>query len=347
MQALYFESHGGPEVLRYGEVPDPPPPAADEVTVEIRAAALNHLDLFVREGWAGLELKMPHVGGADGAGVVTAVGEAVSDWRLGDRVVIDPGVSTRSDEWTRRGQDSMSPGYQILGEQRPGTLAERLTVPAANLCRIPDDVSFTEAAAPLLVGLTAWNMLITRARLRPGESVLIVGAGGGLNSFAIQVAKLAGATVYALTSSEAKMERARALGADHVLDYRDEPRWSKPIFKLTGRRGIDVVVDNVGRATIPESIRALTRGGRLVTVGNTSGPVVEIDIRYLFAKQVSWIGATMGSHQEFRTVLAQIWRGRLRPVIDRVLPLADGAEAYRVLERGEQFGKIVLEPSHG
>jgi NADPH:quinone reductase-like Zn-dependent oxidoreductase len=287
---------------------------------------------------------MPHVGGADGAGVVAMVGDQVEGWAIGDRVVIDPGVSVFEDEWTRRGLDSLSPGYQILGEQRPGTLAERIVVPAVNLHRLPDGFEFTAAAAPLLVGLTAWRMLIRCARLRAGETVLIIGAGGGLNSTAIQVAKLAGATVYALTSSEEKMTRAAELGADHVLNYADDPRWARSIFKLTGMRGVDVVVDNVGQATIPDSIKVLARGGRIITVGNTSGPKVEIDIRFLFVKQIAWIGSTMGSHEDFRTMLEQLWAGRIRPVVDRVVPLADGIEAYRTLERGEQFGKIVLMP---
>jgi len=344
MKALYYDHHGDIDVLRYGDVPDPAPPGPGQVMVEIRAAALNHLDVFVRQGWPGLKLAMPHVGGADGAGVVSEVGAGVEGWQRGDRVVIDPGVSTRQDEWTRRGLDSLSPGYHILGERTAGTLAERLVVPAGNLERLPDEVSFTDGAAPLLVGLTAWRMLITCAALQAGETVLIVGAGGGLNSMAIQVAKLAGATVFALTSSEQKLAAARELGADQVLNYKQDPEWSRTIFKLAGKRGVDVVVDNVGQATINDSIKALAQGGRLVTVGSTSGPMVEIDIRYLFVKQIAWIGSTMGSHQEFRSMLAQVWAGRLRPVVDRIMPLSAGVEAVKVLESGEQFGKLVLKP---
>jgi NADPH:quinone reductase-like Zn-dependent oxidoreductase len=343
MKALYFLEHGERDRLEYGDLPDPRP-GPGEVLIEIRAAALNHLDIWIRRGWPGLKLTLPHIGGADGAGVIAEVGPGVSGFEVGQRVVIDPGVSTGEDEWTRRGLDSVSPGYRILGEGRSGTFAERIEVPASNLMPIPEGFSFTEACAPLLVGLTAWRMLIVVGRLRAGESVLIVGAGGGVNSIAIQLAKLAGATVYALTSSPEKMQRATELGADEVLDYRADPNWSKAIYKLSGQRGVDVVVDNVGQATIEQSIRALTRGGRLLTVGNTSGFKFEVDIRYMFVKQLSWLGSTMGSHQDFRDVMQLFWSRKLRPVVDRVLPLSSGREAVQLLEEGKQFGKVVLEP---
>ncbi len=342
MKAIYFEQHGGPEVLRFGEVPEPQPPAAGEALVAIKAAALNHLDIFVREGWPGLQVPMPHIGGADGAGVIEALGDGVDGFSVGDRVVVDPGVSTVEDEWTVAGRDSLSPGYHILGEQRSGTLAERVVVPARNLHHIPDNVPYERAAAPLLVGVTAWHMLIGVGQLRAGEVVLVVGAGGGVNSMASQIAKLAGAHVIALTSGEHKMERATELGADQVLDYRATPKWAREVLELTGGRGVDVAVDNVGQATIDQSIKALARGGRILTVGNTSGPLTQIDIRYLFVKQIAWIGSTMGSHHEFRTMLDLVWRGRLKPVIDRVMPLAQGIEAFGLMERGEQFGKLVL-----
>ena len=343
MKALYFSQHGELDVLRFGDLPAPSP-GPGEVAVEVRAAALNHLDIWVRRGWPGLKLALPHVGGSDAAGVVAEIGEGVSGIAPGTPVVVDPGVSTVEDEWTRRGLDSLSPGYQILGEHRPGTFAERIVVPAANLLPIPAGVGFAEAAAPLLVGLTAWRMLVGAGEVCRGETVLIVGAGGGVNSFAIQIAKLLGATVIALTSTAEKMERAAELGADHVLGYRDDPEWPRAVYKLTGRRGADVVVDNVGQATIQRSMRALAPGGRLLTVGNTSGYRAEIDLRYLFAKQIRWIGTTMGSHQDFREVMGLVWSRKLRPVIDRVMPLGDGKEAVRILEEGRQFGKVILEP---
>jgi NADPH:quinone reductase-like Zn-dependent oxidoreductase len=343
MKALFFDQHGERDRLRYGDVPDPRV-GPGEVRVAIRATALNHLDIWVRKGWPGLSLALPHIGGSDGAGEVVELGPGVTGVAIGDRVCIDPGISTRRDEWTRRGQDALSPGYQILGEHRPGTFADYVVVPQENLLAIPAEMTFADAAAPLLTGVTAWHMFLTAGRLQAGESVLVVGAGGGVNSMAIQIAKLAGATVYALTSGTVKIQKALALGADHAIDYRADPEWSKAIFALTGRRGVDVVVDNVGQATLRQSLRALAPGGRLLTVGNTSGYTFEMDVRLMFVKQIRWIGSTMGSHQEFRDLMRLVFAGRLRPVIDRVLPLREGVEAVRLLEEGRQFGKLVLEP---
>jgi NADPH:quinone reductase-like Zn-dependent oxidoreductase len=343
LKALCFYEHGDLEVLQYTDVPTPEP-GPGEVLVRVRATALNHLGVFVRRGWPGLALEMPHWGGSDIAGEIETLGEGVVGWKAGQRVVVDPGITTREDEFTRRGEDSVSPGYVILGEDFRGGHAEFVVVPAENLMAMPEDWDFARAAAPLLVSLTAWRMLIDRAGVRAGESVLIVGAGGGVNSMAIQIAKLAGAHVYALTSSEKKMEKARELGADVVVNYREDPQWSRTIYKMTDRRGVDVVVDNVGQATITQSMRAVARGGRIVIVGNTSGPQAEIDIRYVFGKQISLIGSTMGNHQDFRDVIDLVWAGELEPVVDRVMPLSEGKRAFEILESGEKFGKIVLVP---
>jgi len=343
VKALCFYEHGELDVLRYDDVPDPDP-GPGQVLVRVQACALNHLDVWIRRGWPGLKLEMPHWTGADVAGEVAGLGEGVTGWEMGQRVVVDPGISTREDEFTRRGEHSLSPGYVILGEHVRGGQAEVVAVPATNLMPIPEGWDFAQAAAPLLVSLTAWRMLIHRTRLQIGESVLIVGAGGGVNSMAIQIAKLAGATVYALTSTEEKMEQAHKLGADVVLNYREDPRWSKTLYKMTNRRGVDVVVDNVGQATLAQSIRAVARGGRIVIVGNTSGPQAEVDIRFIFGKQISFIGSTMGTHQDFHDVMALVWAGKLKPVVDRVMGLSEGKAAFEALERGEQFGKIVLTP---
>ncbi len=342
MKALVFHHHGDADVVRHEDVPEPEP-GPGEVLVAVKAAALNHLDLWVRRGWPGQKLALPHIGGADGAGLVAAVGAGVTDIATGTRVAINPGSNAYEDEFTLRGDHSMSPGYCILGESGPGTFAEFVAVPAASVIPLPDDQSFADTAAAQLVYLTAWRMLMTRGQLREGETVLIVGAGGGVNTAALQIAKLAGAVVYALTSSEEKMKKAAALGADHVINYRTD-NWLKVVQELTARRGVDVVVDNVGRETIQQSLRALRRGGRLLTVGNTSGPLAEIDIRLIFFKQLQIIGSTMSNPQEFSEVMQLVWAGKLRPVIDRVMPLAKGRAAQELLERGDQFGKIVLQP---
>ena len=342
MKAVFFEGHGELDVLRYGDVPDPAD-APGQVVVRVKACALNFLDIWVRRGWPGLKLEMPHWCGADVAGEIAAVGEGVSGWSVGQPVVVDPGVNRVQDEYTRRGEASVSPGYHILGEHVRGGAAEYVAVPAENLAPMPEGLDFPQAAAPLLAGLTAWRMLIHRAALQAGESVLVVGAGGGVNSLSIQIAKLAGAVVFAVASSEEKAVQARFLGADVVVD-RSRVDWVREVFKLTGKRGVDVVVDNVGRATLAGSMQAVARGGRIVIVGNTSGPMAEIDIRFIFGKQISLIGSTMGNHQDFRVVIELLRQGKLKPVIGRVIPLRDGIEAYRLMEEGRQFGKIVLQP---
>jgi NADPH:quinone reductase-like Zn-dependent oxidoreductase len=342
MKALYFNQHGELDAIRYGEVPDPVV-GPDDVLVRVRACALNHLDIWVRRGWPSLRLEMPHWCGADVSGEIFQVGSAVSEWRSGQRVVVYPGINLFEDEYTRRGEESVSPGYAILGEHVRGGAAEFISVPAGNLLALPENIEFPDAAAPLLVSLAAWRMLIHRAGLRVGESVLVVGSGGGVNSMAIQIAKLAGATVYVVAGSAEKAGRARELGADVVLD-RSQVDWSKEIYRLTSKRGVDVVVDNVGKATLNASMLAAARGGRIVIIGNTTGPKTEIDIRYIFGKQISLIGSTMGSREDFRTVTSLLWAGRLKPVVDRVMPLSRGKEAYQIMEKGEHFGKIVLTP---
>ncbi len=342
MKALYFKEHGELDVIQYGDVPDSEP-GPGQVKVRVRATALNFLDIWVRRGWPGLKLEMPHWCGADVAGEVAELGEGVTNWQVGQRVVADPGVNLFEDEFTARGEDCVSPGYHVLGEHHRGGAAEYIVLPANGLAAMPDEVDYPEAAAPLLVTLTAWRMLIDRAGLRAGESVLVVGSGGGVNSMSIQLAKLAGAFVYAVASNDQKAQLAKELGADVVLD-RSKVDWGKEIYKLTEKRGVDVVVDNVGKATLTASMQAAARGGRIVIVGNTSGPQTEIDIRFIFGKQISLIGSTMGSHQDFRDVMALLWAGKLKPVIDRVMPLSEGRQAYEMMEKGELLGKIVLTP---
>ncbi|MHC1726068.1 MAG: zinc-binding dehydrogenase [Syntrophobacteraceae bacterium] len=342
MKALCYYKHGGLDNLRYDDVPEPSP-GAGEVLLKVKACALNHLDIWVMRGWPGLDLEMPHWGGSDIAGVVAEIGAGVTGWQPGERVVVDHGVNLFDDEFTRRGEHTMSPGYRIFGEHMRGGLAQYMAVPAQNLVQMPDEIDFPEAAAPLLVTLTAWRMLINRAKLRAGETVLVVGAGGGVNSVAIQIAKIAGAVVYSIASNAEKAEKARELGADFVID-RSQVNWGKEVQKLTGKRGVDVVVDNVGAATINTSMQVAARGGRIVIVGNTSGPQAEIDIRRIFGKQISLIGSTMGTPQDFRDITRLLWSGKIETVISQVLPLSEGKRAFEMLERGEMFGKIVLTP---
>jgi NADPH:quinone reductase-like Zn-dependent oxidoreductase len=342
MKALCYYQHGGLDVLRYDDVADPVP-GKGQVLVKVKACALNHLDIWVMRGLPGLDLEMPHWGGSDIAGVIAGLGPEVTGLETGQRVVIDHGINPVEDEFTRRGEHSMSPRYVIIGEHTRGGLAEYIAVPAQNAVKIPDNVDFPEACAPLLVTLTAWRMLINRAKLRAGETVLTVGAGGGVNSASIQIAKLAGAIVYVVASNAGKAERARELGADFVID-RSQVDWGREVQRLTAKRGVDLVVDNVGAATLNTSMAVVARGGRIVIVGNTSGQQAEIDIRRIFGKQISLIGSTMGSPQEFREITGLLWSGRIKTVIDEVIPLSEGRRGFEILQRSEMFGKIVLVP---
>jgi len=342
MKAAIFREHGGIEKLEIAELPQPVA-GPGEVVLRVRAAAMNHLDLWVRRGLPGVNIPLPHVGGSDIAGEVAELGAGVDGWKIGARVDVNPGLWDGTCEWCLKGEHSLCVNYRIIGEHTDGGFAEYVNVPAANLSPIPDDFSFEEAAAVPLVFLTAWRALITQARLRAGESVLILGASGGAASAGIQIAKLAGAKVYAVTSSEQKAEQARHLGADVVID-RTVGDFSKEIFKQTNRRGVDVVLENTGEKTWEGSLRALARGGRLVTYGGTTGANALTNIPLLFWKQIQIIGSTMGTAAEFSTVMRLVWERKLLPVIDRSLPLEQIKLAHEILEAGEQFGKLILTP---
>ncbi len=343
MKAIFFEKHGEIDTLKYADLPQPEPKVG-EALVRVRAVALNHLDVWVRRGWPGLHLEMPHVGGADVAGEIVAINTPGTTWTPGTRVIVNPGILTSEDEWTRKGEDSLSPGYKILGEQTQGGLAEFVCAPAANLFRLPESVSFENGAAPLLVGTTCWRMLFKRAQLRAGESVLVVGAGGGVNSLSILLAKAAGANVLALAGGADKAERAYQLGASIVIDYTKNQDWHTEVLKVTKGRGVDIVVDNVGSKTMPKSLRSAARGGRIVTVGNTKGYELSFDNRLFFTKQVSLIGSTMGSRQDFIEAMEFIFQNKIQIPIDSVSPLSEGIKMMKRLEDGQQFGKIVLKP---
>jgi NADPH:quinone reductase-like Zn-dependent oxidoreductase len=326
------------------EVPDAPVPQAGEVRVAIRAAALNHLDLFVASGMPGSALRFPHIMGADGAGVVESVGSGVTAVRPGDRVLLNPGISDYTCEFCRAGEHSLCLTYRLLGEHLPGTMAELVTVPAPNVALLPTpspELSWPEAAAFSLVTLTAWRMVVTRAQVKAGETVLVWGIGGGVSLTALRIAKLLGARVIATSSDDAKLAEARRLGADATLNHRTQ-KVSQEVRALTQKRGVEVVVENVGQATWDESLRCLKRGGRLVTCGATSGPQVAMDLRRLFWHHWTIMGSTMGNAREYVEILRRLGQGELRPIVDRVFPLVDARKAYDRLAKGEQFGKVVV-----
>lgn len=339
MKAIRFHEFGGPEVLRYEDAPEPKP-GPGEVLIALRAAALNHLDLFVRNGGVP-KTPLPHIGGADGAGVVAASGPGATRYATGTRIFFDPGLSDGTCDYCARGEHSLCDRWEILGEHRDGTFAQAVVVPEVNLRPIPEGMSFEEAAAFPLVFLTAWRMVIGKARVRPGETALILGIGGGVALAALQIAKHAGARVLVTSSSDAKLDRARQLGADVLINHKTSD-FSKEVWTLTDKRGVDVVIDDVGAATWPGSIRALAKGGRLVTCGATSGPKPDEDIRRIFAKQLTIYGSTMGTRHDWEQVTRLLAAGTLKPVIDTTFPLEQAAAAQQRMERAEQFGKLVL-----
>lgn len=340
MKAVILKQHGGPEVLEYKDHPTPVP-GAGQVLVRLHAAALNRMDLWVRQGWPGIKLEYPHILGADGAGEIAALGPGIVDWEVGARVVINSNWSCGTCEFCLAGWDNRCTSWHLLGETIRGTYAEYVVVPAGNLLRIPDGFDTYGAAAAALVYHTAWHSLITRAQLRPAETVLVIGASGGVNTACIQVAKFAGAFVYVIGSSADKLALAESLGADVLIDRTLVSNWSTEVYQLTAQRGIDLVVDNVG-TTFPLSFRAARKGGRIVTVGNTGGPKVEIDNRYVFGKHLSLLGATMGTRDDFATVMGLVFSKKLQPVLDRTYPLEAAGQAQQRLEQNKQMGKITL-----
>jgi NADPH:quinone reductase-like Zn-dependent oxidoreductase len=340
MKAIIFSEHGGPEVLRYAEVREPEI-GANEVLVRVRACALNHLDVWVRRGMPGITIPTPRIPGSDIAGEVASVGEKVSGVQPDERVLLSPGISCGHCVYCLRGDDNLCRQYTLFGYGVDGGYAEYVASPAVNAIPIPPNLGFEEAAATPLVFLTAWHMLITRAQLKPDETVLVLGAGSGVGSAAIQIAKTAGARVIATAGSELKLQKARELGADEIFLHSIE-HWSREVKRLTDRRGVDVVFEHVGEATWQESLASLAPGGRLVTCGATTGYDGKIDLRYLFTRHISILGSHMGSKGELYPVLDLVKRGLVKPVIDTVMPLTKAREAHERLEKREQFGKIVL-----
>ncbi len=340
MRAIRFHEQGPPEVLRLERIAPPAPPGRGEVLLEVRAASVNHLDIWVRRSLPNIPL--PRIPGADAAGVVLQVGPGVTGVRPGQRVLIDPGFTTEDTIEVLRGEPSLSKAYGILGESCDGTYCERLVVPARSCLPIPAGWSFAQAAAFPLTALTAWRMCVVRGQLRPGEDVLILGAAAGVGVLCIQIAKLAGCRVIAAASTRAKLDLCASLGADELIPYADV-NWVSEARRLTGGRGVDVTIDYVGKTTWAGSLRATRAGGRILTCGATTGHDPTTDLRQVFFRQLSIIGSTMGSTADLAAALKLAGEGRLEPVLSEVLPLAEAARAHRLIEERAVLGKVVLE----
>ena len=342
MKAAIFRKHGGPEVLEYADVPEPQI-RANEVLVEVKACALNHLDIFVRNGLPGIDIPLPHILGNDIAGVVREVGELVTWVKPGAEVLVNPGVSCGHCEACLSGQDNLCREYDIIGYRRNGGYAELVAVPGVNVIPKPEQLSWEEAAALPLVTVTAWHMLVTRANVQPGEDVLVHAAGSGVGSIAIQIAKLRGARVLTTASTDEKLQKARELGADETINY-TQADWPKEVRRLTDRKGVDVVVEHTGAQTWPGSISSLKNNGRLVTCGATSGYDARTDLRQVFYRHLTLLGSFMGSKAELLEAMKFVRAGKIRAVVDRVLPLSEARQAHEAIEERAQFGKIVLKP---
>ncbi|MFQ5650440.1 MAG: zinc-binding dehydrogenase [bacterium] len=341
MKAILIDEHGGVDKLRYGEFPAPQI-VAGEVLLQVKAVALNHLDLWVRQGLPAVKLTMPHILGSDVAGVVADVGRGVHNVQSGDRVLLAPGWGCGACQDCLAGNDNRCRHYKVLGENLQGTYAEYVKAPGENAFPIPEGLSFEEAAAIPLVFLTAWHMLVDQIKIQPGEQILILAAGSGVGSAAIQIARLFGAHVIATASSETKLEKAKELGADELINYEDKD-FLDEIKRITNKQGVDIVFEHVGKATWQKSIKALKPGGRLVTCGATTGHEAVTDLRYVFFKELKIFGNFMGRKAGLLEAL-KFFPDKLKPVLDTSFPLKDAARAHKKLMSREQFGKIILKP---
>jgi 2-desacetyl-2-hydroxyethyl bacteriochlorophyllide A dehydrogenase len=344
VRAVILEKFGGPENLKTASVPEPTP-SSGEVLVRVRACALNHLDLFVRDGIPAYKITLPHILGCDVAGEVVEIGPNVTSIKTGDRVAVSPGRSCGRCEFCLSGDDNKCRGYGIIGAQGgPGGYAELLSVPEGFLLPLPDAMSFEQGCAYPLTFLTAWHMLMTLGGCGPDSTVLVMGAGSGVGVAAIQVARLAGARVIAVSTSEEKLKRARELGADETIQHPPQDM-VKQTFKLTGGAMADIVIEHVGPAVFDAALKSLKTGGRLVTCGSTTGPNVDLDMRFVFSRQLQILGSKMGTQREMRQVARLVAAGRLKPVVDRVFDLSEARQAHEYLAQKQQFGKVVLKVS--
>lgn len=342
MKAVIFRKHGGPEVLEYADVPDPAPKEG-EILVKVKACSINHLDIWIRQGIPAYKIQLPHISGCDVAGVVEQASEDVTALKPGMRVVLSPNISCGACEACQTGMEQFCRGYGIRGAATAGGYAEWITAKASDAIPLPDTLAFEAAAAFPLVFLTAWHMLVTRAKLQPGESVLVHAAGSGVGHAAIQIAKYLKATVYATVGSDAKIAKANVLGADFVYRYQDGS-FESQIKEATGGEGVNVVFEHIGPQTWEASLRLLAKGGRLVTCGATTGPSVPLDLRYVFSRQLSILGSMMGTNRELGMLSQLVGRNTLRPVVDTVFPLREARAAQERMLGRDFFGKLVLVP---
>jgi NADPH:quinone reductase-like Zn-dependent oxidoreductase len=340
MRAALFRQHGGPEVMELGELPEPTP-GPGEVQVQVRAAALNHIDLWMRRGLPSMKIALPHIPGGDVCGVVSALGAGVEGVKEGDRVVLNPGLTCGRCRECLGGRDNLCAAFRMLGEHTQGGMAEKVVVPVANLVPAPANVDDASLAAVPITFITVWHMLVDNARVKPGETVLVLGAGSGVGVAAIQIAKLFGARVIAASSSATKLMSARALGADEIIDYASEELVAA-VKRLTDRRGADIVVEHTGASTFPKSVVACARGGRIVTCGATDGYEATLNLRHVFWRHLSILGSTLAPKSCLFAIADRLAAGQLKAVVDRVLPLAEIQDAHRVLEARQAFGKIVM-----
>jgi NADPH:quinone reductase-like Zn-dependent oxidoreductase len=342
MKAVVIQEHGGPEKLRIEEIPEPEY-SEDEILLKVHSAGLNHLDIWVRKGRGGLNLPRPHIPGSDAAGIVVAAGANVTNVTVGEEVIVNPGLSCGCCEYCNRGQQSECISFGIVGMSRPGTFAELLAVPSRNVWPKPSHMSFNEAGAFVLAHLTAWRMLITRAQLKPGQTVLIHGIGGGVALSALQLARLADAEVIVTSSSDEKLERAGQAGADHKINYKRVEDVAQHVKDITSGRGVDIVIDTVGAATWPIDFSAVRRGGKIVLCGVTSDAQAVTNLRTLYWNQLTILGSTMGSEEDLHQMIKAATKAKLKPIIDSTAKLENIKDATGRMETGEQFGKIVIE----